>query len=86
MAIVLFLAIGLVIGLLAHAAQSEGRKLGAPMTIWLGVAGSLIGALLTSFLTLQRVTEFHALGVIGSIVGTFVVLASGGVFRRTAVA
>ena len=86
MAFVLFLVIGFVISLLARAMLSGGRKLGGPLTAWLGIAGALIGGLLMSFLTLQRVTEIHASGVLGSIVGAIVVLAAGGVFRRTAVA
>ena len=86
MSLILFVVFGFAIGLLARAVLSGGQKLGTLMTIWLGIAGSLIGGLLMSFVSVQRVTEFHAAGVLGSIIGAFVILASGGAFRRTAVA
>ena len=86
MAFVLFLAIGFVISLVARLILSGGRKLSRALTIWLGIAGALIGGLVMSFLTLHRVTEVHTLGVLGSAIGAIVVLAAGGVFRRTAVA
>jgi uncharacterized membrane protein YeaQ/YmgE (transglycosylase-associated protein family) len=84
MGLFLFVVFGFAIGFLAHSIVPGSRKLGLAMTMWLGIAGSLLGSLLMSFLTLQRATEMHAAGVIGSLIGAVLVLASGGVFRRPA--
>jgi uncharacterized membrane protein YeaQ/YmgE (transglycosylase-associated protein family) len=84
MGLILFVVFGFAIGFLAHSIVPGSRKLGPAMTVWLGLAGSLLGSLLMSFLTLQRATEMHAAGVIGSVIGAILVLASGGVFRRRA--
>ena len=81
MSLILFVSFGFLVGLCARA-LSGAPRVGSLLTIWFGVSGSLLGALLTSFLSGQRVTELHTAGVLGSIVGTFAVLASGGVFRR----
>ncbi len=83
MGVILFIVFGLVIGLIARAVMPGDQKMGIPMTIGLGVAGSFIGGFLVSLVTSQRVTDFNTAGVIGSVMGALVLLVIGaGLFGR----
>lgn len=83
MAIILFIVFGFVVGLIARAIMPGEQKMGALMTIGLGVAGSFIGGFLTSLVTDNRVTDFNTAGIIGSVVGAVALLAvAGGLLRR----
>jgi uncharacterized membrane protein YeaQ/YmgE (transglycosylase-associated protein family) len=85
MGILLFIAFGFVIGLLARAIMPGDQKMGWVMTIVLGIAGSFLGGFLASLVTDHRVLDFHTAGVIGSIIGALVLLfAAGPLFRRRA--
>jgi uncharacterized membrane protein YeaQ/YmgE (transglycosylase-associated protein family) len=74
MAIILFIVFGLVVGLLARALMPGRQSMGWAMTAILGVVGSFVGGFLVSLVTDHRVTDFHTAGVIGSVIGSLVVL------------
>lgn len=85
MGILLFIVFGFVIGLVARALMPGTQKMGIPMTIGLGVAGSFLGGFLVSLVTHNRVTDFHTAGAIGSVVGALLLLlVAGGLFTRRA--
>ncbi len=77
MGLVLFIAFGFVIGLIARALMPGEQKMGILTTIGLGVAGSFIGGFLVSLVTNHRVTEPHTAGLVGSVVGALAVLFVG---------
>ena len=74
MGILLFAIFGLVIGLLARALLPGRQSMGLLTTALLGMAGSFIGGLLVSLFTHTRVTDFNTSGVIGSIIGSILLL------------
>lgn len=74
MSIVLFLAFGLIVGLLARAIMPGRQKMGMGMTALLGVAGSFIGGFLATVVTHRPVGELNTAGLIGSVVGALVLL------------
>jgi uncharacterized membrane protein YeaQ/YmgE (transglycosylase-associated protein family) len=74
MAIILFLVFGLVVGLLARALMPGRQTMGWAMTAILGVVGSFVGGFLVSLVTDHRITDFHTAGVIGSVIGSLLVL------------
>lgn len=82
MSLLLFIAFGFVIGLVARALMPGDQGMGLVMTTGLGIAGSFAGGFLSSLWTGHRVTEFHTAGVIGSIVGALVVLFVAGTLMR----
>ncbi len=85
MGLLLFILFGFVIGLIARALMPGDQPMGVPMTIGLGVAGSFIGGFLVSLATNHRVTDSHAAGLLGSVVGALVVLfVASSLFRRRA--
>ena len=87
MSILLFLVFGLVVGLLARAVMPGQQSMGLLVTAGLGIAGSFTGGFLTSVITGQRVADLHTAGLIGSVVGAFLLLAiMGGLFRGRSVA
>lgn len=87
MSIFVFLLFGLVVGLLARAIMPGNQSMGLLTTILLGIAGSFIGGFVSSLITHHRVTDLHTTGLIGSVVGAFVLLLiMGGLFRGRSVA
>lgn len=87
MGILLFLVFGFVVGLIARAIMPGDQKMGILGTTVLGVVGSFIGGFLGSLFTHSRVTDLNTAGLIGSVIGAFLVLlAVGGITRRRALA
>ena len=75
MAIIGFLIFGLIIGFLARAIMPGRQSMGWVATALLGIAGSFIGGFLAALVTSSRVTDLNTAGVIGSIIGSLVLLA-----------
>lgn len=85
MGILLFIVFGFVVGLIARALMPGEQRMGILGTTALGVTGSFIGGFIASLFTHHRVTDFHTAGLIGSVIGAFLVLfAVGGLSRRRA--
>lgn len=74
MAIVLFVLFGLVVGLIARALMPGRQSMGLLMTALLGVAGSFVGGFLVALITDKRVTDLNTAGLIGSVIGSLLVL------------
>ena len=77
MSILLFIVFGFVVGLIARAVMPGNQRMGILMTTVLGVVGSFVGGFLASLVTDHRITDFHTVGFIGSIIGAVVLLALG---------
>lgn len=82
MAILWFLVVGLVVGLIARAIMPGNQQMGIIMTILLGVAGSFVGGFLVSLISSSRVTDFNTTGLIGSIIGAIVLMVVVGGLTR----
>lgn len=82
MGILLFLVFGLVVGLIARALTPGRQGMGWVMTMVLGVAGSFVGGFLASLITHNRVLDFHTSGLIGSVIGSIVLLVIAGASSR----
>ena len=82
MAILWFLVVGLVVGLIARAIMPGNQQMGIIMTILLGVAGSFVGGFLVSLISSNRVTDFNTTGLIGSIIGAIVLMVVVGGLTR----
>ena len=80
MALLLFIAFGLIVGFIARALMPGRQSMGLLMTALLGVVGSFVGGFLVSLVTDHRVTDLHTAGIIGSIVGALLVLFLAGRF------
>lgn len=87
MGLLMFLLFGFVIGLLARAIMPGRQRMGVVMTTVLGAAGSLLGGWVGSMISGYSVSDVHAAGFIGSLLGALALLfVAGRVFtgRRTA--
>ena len=78
MGILGFILFGLIVGLLARAIMPGTQSMGLLMTTLLGVVGSFVGGFLVSLVTDHRVTDLHAAGFVGSIIGALLVLFIAG--------
>jgi uncharacterized membrane protein YeaQ/YmgE (transglycosylase-associated protein family) len=74
--VIILLALGFVVGLIARAVVPGNDALGIPGTILIGVAGSFVGGFLGYALRGDDIQDgaFQTSGVIGSIIGAVVVL------------
>lgn len=75
MGILLFVVFGLIVGLLARALMPGRQSMGWLWTALLGIAGSLLGGFIASALSDNQPTRFHAVGLIGSVLGALLLLA-----------
>ena len=83
MGIVAWIALGVVVGLLARVVVPGRERLNLTMTALLGVAGSLLGGFVTGLLTAHPVTELQLSTLVGSAVGAIAILVlAGAVFTR----
>lgn len=84
--IIILLALGFVVGLIARAVVPGHDALGIPGTILIGVAGSFVGGFLGYALRGKDVQDgaFQTSGVIGSIIGAIAVLVLYRVATRRA--
>jgi uncharacterized membrane protein YeaQ/YmgE (transglycosylase-associated protein family) len=74
--IIVLIVIGLIAGLVARAVLPGRDSLGILGTIVLGVVGSFVGGFLENMIEFHTfsIHQFHATGIIGSIIGAFVIL------------
>ncbi len=78
MGIIAWIVFGFVIGLLARAIVPGRQHMGFIMTTLLGMAGSLVGGLVTAAITGRSVAEVHGAGFLGSLVGAVLLLVVAG--------
>lgn len=69
-----FVIFGFVIGLIARALLPGKQSMGLLWTTVLGVAGSLLGGLVTNALSHQSTHGTRPAGFIGSVIGAFILL------------
>jgi uncharacterized membrane protein YeaQ/YmgE (transglycosylase-associated protein family) len=76
--------IGLIVGAIARLLLPGRDNIGVLGTILLGIAGSFVGGFLENLWKYHTVSvhSFHAVGLIGSVIGAFVLLL---LFRVTGV-
>jgi uncharacterized membrane protein YeaQ/YmgE (transglycosylase-associated protein family) len=67
-------ACGMLVGLLARACVRRAERMGVGTTVALGVAGAFMGAFLTCAFTNAAISELHAPGVVGGVIGAIVLL------------
>ena len=74
--IVVPLIVGLIVGAIARLLMPGRDPLGILGTIGLGIAGSFVGGFLQNLFQYHSlsVTSFHTVGLIGSIIGAWVLL------------
>jgi uncharacterized membrane protein YeaQ/YmgE (transglycosylase-associated protein family) len=74
--IIVLIVVGLIAGLVARAVMPGRDSLGILGTLLLGIVGSFVGGFLENMIEFHTfsIHQFHATGIIGSIVGAFVLL------------
>lgn len=77
-AIIGFLVFGLVVGALARLIKPGKQNLSIPMTLLLGVVGSLIGGVVATALGTGKFTELNIIGAIVAIIAAVLLI---GVFE-----
>jgi uncharacterized membrane protein YeaQ/YmgE (transglycosylase-associated protein family) len=82
MSIIAFVLLGLIAGFIARAIMPGRQEMGLIATALLGMVGSLIGGCLGSLISGDRVFDLHAAGLIGSVIGSLIVLMLTGARRR----
>jgi uncharacterized membrane protein YeaQ/YmgE (transglycosylase-associated protein family) len=78
MGIIAWIVFGFIVGLLARAVVPGRQHMGFILTTLLGVAGSLVGGLVTAAIAGRPVSELHGAGFLGSLVGAVLVLVIAG--------
>jgi uncharacterized membrane protein YeaQ/YmgE (transglycosylase-associated protein family) len=68
--------IGIVIGLLARLVLPGRQKIGAGLTVLLGVAGALVGGIVASVIGTGGIWELNFLGTIVGIIAATVFIAA----------
>jgi uncharacterized membrane protein YeaQ/YmgE (transglycosylase-associated protein family) len=74
MGIIAWIIFGFIVGLIARALMPGRQHMGFILTTLLGIAGSLIGGFLASWITGNSAYEAHGAGFIGSILGALLLL------------
>jgi uncharacterized membrane protein YeaQ/YmgE (transglycosylase-associated protein family) len=74
--IIMLLIVGLFVGAIARLLMPGRDPIGILGTIGLGVAGSFVGGFLQNLLQFHSLSvhSFHSVGIIGSIIGAWVLL------------
>jgi len=74
--IIVLLIVGLIVGAIARLLMPGRDSIGILGTIVLGIVGSFVGGFLQNLIEYHKVSihSFHTVGIIGSIIGAFVVL------------
>jgi uncharacterized membrane protein YeaQ/YmgE (transglycosylase-associated protein family) len=74
--IIVMIVIGLIAGLIARLLLPGRDRIGLLGTILLGIVGSFIGGFLQNLIEHHKLSihSFHTVGIIGSIIGAFVLL------------
>jgi uncharacterized membrane protein YeaQ/YmgE (transglycosylase-associated protein family) len=87
MGIISWIIFGLIVGLIARAVMPGRQGMSVPMTILLGVAGSLLGGFIASAISGRPIGTFDGVGVIGSVLGAIALMfVAGGFFGRRRIA
>ncbi len=83
MGILAWIIFGFVVGLIARALMPGRQHMGFVMTTLLGIAGSLVGGFIASWISGNPPHEAHGAGFLGSILGALLLLfLSGAASRR----
>lgn len=82
MSILAFIILGIIAGFLARALMPGRQPMGLIGTMALGMVGSLIGGFVGNLISGERALTLEAAGLIGSILGSLVVLAIVGASGR----
>ena len=74
--IIVLIIVGLIAGLVARLLLPGRDPIGLLGTIILGIVGSFVGGFLQNLVEYHKVSihSFHAVGIIGSIIGAFILL------------
>ena len=74
--IIMLLVVGFIVGAIARLLMPGRDPLGLLGTIALGVAGSFVGGFLQNLVEFHSLSvhSFHSVGIIGSIIGAWVLL------------
>ena len=74
--IIMLLIVGFIVGAIARLLMPGRDPLGILGTIALGVAGSFVGGFLQNLVQFHTLSvhSFHAVGLIGSVIGAWVLL------------
>ena len=74
--IIVLLVVGFIVGLIARALMPGRDNLGCLGTSVLGIVGSFVGGFLQNLVQYHSLSvhSFHPVGLIGSIIGAFVLL------------
>jgi len=81
-AAIAFIVFGLIVGLIARALMPGRQGMGLIATALLGMAGSFVGGLVGSMIYGGRMFELHTSGIIGSILGSMLVMFLVGMAGR----
>jgi uncharacterized membrane protein YeaQ/YmgE (transglycosylase-associated protein family) len=80
--ILVWIIFGLVVGAVARFLVPGRQPMGLVGTIALGVAGSVLGGLLSNLIFGGAIFALHAAGFVGSLIGAIVLLLLARAFRR----
>jgi uncharacterized membrane protein YeaQ/YmgE (transglycosylase-associated protein family) len=74
--IIVLIIVGFIVGLIARALLPGRDSLGFLGTVVLGIVGSFVGGFLQNLIEYHHLSihSFHPVGLIGSIIGAFVLL------------
>jgi uncharacterized membrane protein YeaQ/YmgE (transglycosylase-associated protein family) len=74
--IIVLLIVGLIVGAIARLLMPGRDSMGILATIALGIVGSFVGGFLQNLVEYHSVSvhSFHTVGIIGSIIGAWVLL------------
>ncbi len=81
MSLLVFLAFGLVVGLIARVIMPGSDPMSIFATMLLGIAGSFVGGLLVAIYSGTSVLAFSTSGFVGSVIGALGVLAVASVVQ-----
>ena len=70
-----FLVAGLIIGLLARLILPGRQKIGLPLTLLLGVVGSVIGGVIANLLRSGSIFELNVIGFVVAVASAVALLA-----------
>ncbi len=82
MGIIAFIILGIVAGFLARAIMPGRQSMSVFATAAVGMVGSLLGGFVANLIGGYPLFQFHASGIIGSVIGALVVLALMGFAGR----
>ena len=74
MSIIAFIILGVVAGFLARAIMPGRQSMGFFATALLGMVGSFVGGIIGNLVSGERLLDLHSSGVIGSVLGSLLVL------------